>query len=781
MVMALPNPDDEQAPGGHAEPSETGPGDVQPVEGGFEQAEPVEAGPVEVGTGDTDTRGHVTPGNEGGPVEGGFEQAEPVAAGPVEVGTGDTDTRGHVTPGNTDRGGVASAEVACRGRLARWEAECALSAELEQMPAGPVLAARVMELVDQGNCSASMVVELIAGLGRSIAALEGVRAYLVWGAVEPHGGDTLEIRSTIEEIAVRIGHTYGTVRRMVELGMGMAAAPDLGRAVCDGQIGAAKATQILRDTEHLDPDRCSHVISDVMSRNPETRNLPDLRRLTRTLAEWIDPLSAADEHARARSKRSVWIEKARHGMAFLHAYLPAIDAHQVYATLTTMALGEDPDLPTTLTTPATPTMSPSGAGGQDTMAGGGVFGPHHGVDNGGITLVEDGVVSSGVVSDGVGTPDIGTGPPWAIAPASNRDTLPVDRPPRTPDGDPPGLRQDPPGPPGQDSPGLCRGPAGLGQDSPGLGRGPARVCHARTDRDGWPRDADEPVWDGEVRPENDRDDDGVDVPWVEDAHEGDTTEAHAVKVTCTLGNRRADALMDLFSPTGPLMTGRPFDAVRPRLVVVARAEALLGSDHFPGELIGYGTLPAHAVRRIAQDATWSAIYCDPHTGRVVGAGTRILPPGLTASADPPTTANPVDPADSDPPGEYPRDTSPPVTSPPVMSPSADDVKTRRRPVVDTDGDSAPTCHDPEACPDPESRPGPEPRPDPAPCPDPESRQDRAPRPDPEAPPSPGPCPDPGVHLGVAGVAPPGPAWVFPPEAWPAETMACHSYRPSPHL
>jgi hypothetical protein len=533
--------------------------------------------------------------------------------------------------------------------LAQWEAECALASELEQTPAGPALAARIVELVGHADCSASTVVELIAGLGRSIAALEGVRAHLVWGAVEPHGGDTLEIRSTIEEIALRIGHTYGTVRRMVELGMGMAAVPDLGRAVCDGRIGAAKATQILRDTEHLDPDRREHVISDVISRDPETRNLRDLRRLTRMLAEWVDPLSAADLHARARAKRSVWIDKARHGMAFLHAYLPAIDAHQVYATLTTMALAEDPDLPATLTT------SPPDTRGGGTVADGGTFGPRRDADDGGITPNGDGTVwgGDGVLSGRDGQVDCGESPP----------------------------------------------------------------------------DIDEPVGDGEVPPEIDRDDDGVDVPWVDYAREGDIAEARAAQVTRTLGNRRADALTDLFSPTGPFATGRPFDAVRPRLVVVARAEALLGSDHFPGELIGYGSLPAHAVRRIAQDATWSAIYCDPHTGRVVAAGTRILPPGLTASADPPATVSAASPPGVDPPDERPRDTSP----------LADDVTPVSQP--DAGADPPPACG-----------------------------ADLAP-----------PCSDPGAHLGVAGAAPPGPAWLFPPEAWPAETMACHSYRPSPHL
>jgi hypothetical protein len=509
--------------------------------------------------------------------------------------------------------------AARRSRLAAWQTELAVAGELAELPAGPALAARVVETVASGDCSPEVTVELIAGLGRSVAYLEGLRADLVWSLVEPHGGSTLELRSIAEEIALRIGHTCGRVNRMIELGMGMAASPDLSDAVRTGQIGAAKASQILRDTDHLDAQRRDRVIAEVLSRHPEARNLPDLRRLTRTLAEWVDPRSAAQEHARARANRAVWIEKARHGMAFLHAYLPATDAWQVYTTLTTMALAEDP---TIVDTPV-PAQDDSG--------------PH-------------------------------------AAPGG-------------PDGEP---RHEPQGP---DRP---RGP-----DEPST---PNRPPGWPAEWERCPSDDDEPVPEDLAPPDDephkdDQDgghhgDHGVDVAWQEYAPEWDTVGAHQVEVTRTLGNRRADALRDLFSPAGPLMTGKPVETVRPRLVVVARAEALLGSDEFPAELIGYGTLPAHAARAIARDATWSAIYCDPHTGRVAGVGTRTYPPGLTAPA-----SVPDDNTDTSPSGHAPlvgtRDTRPPD----ITVPSRGNSRTS----------------------------------------------------------------------------------VFPPEVWPAEVMACHSYRPSAHV
>ncbi|MDR1293889.1 MAG: HNH endonuclease [Bifidobacteriaceae bacterium] len=561
---------------------------------------------------------------------------------------------------------VSDAEVARRGRLAAREAERELARELEDTPPGPVLAARVVELVSEGGCSQDTMVEMIAALGRCVANLEGLRAALVWSTVEPHDGDTLEIRSAIEEIAVRIGHTYGTVGRMLDLGMGMAASPDLGAAVRDGRLGSAKATQILRDTEHLDPDRRDHVIGEVISRDPETRNLPDLRRFTRTLAECIDPLDAAARHARARANRCVWIDKARHGMAFLHAYLPAIDAYQVYATLTTMALAQDPDL-------------------ADDLSPGPMDGPHD--------------------SPPGSQPDhqVGDGLPLRSA----------------------AVVRDPAEPPDSAEP----------------------VHH-----DGWPSDGDEPVDLDVVPPEVDREEDKVDVPWLDDTFDGDTAGTHAVEVTRTLGNRRADALRDLFKPSGPFATGRPFDAVRPRLVVVARAEALLGSDQFPGELIGYGTLPAHALRQIAGDATWQAIYADPHTGRMVAAGTRLLSPGLTTPADPPHL-----------------DTPSPLCIDPPDGPR----------VVSTHGGGTPIDHTAHlrgaGTPLPDSsRSSP---PDPPPLL--QSDLTRLSLPDP---PRPSP-PDP------SSLTPPDPPRpipldlprLFPPEAWPAETMACHSYRPSSHI
>ncbi|QTE29734.1 HNH endonuclease signature motif containing protein [Pengzhenrongella sicca] len=107
--------------------------------------------------------------------------------------------------------------------------------------------------------------------------------------------------------------------------------------------------------------------------------------------------------------------------------------------------------------------------------------------------------------------------------------------------------------------------------------------------------------------------------------------------------RRADALTDLctdildngIAPTNapPGKEGQPGGVLkteqgrRPHLQVTAAATTLLGLDEVPGELAGYGPIPADLVRAIAADATWRRIFTAPATGCVTGIGPRGYRPG----------------------------------------------------------------------------------------------------------------------------------------------------------
>jgi len=71
---------------------------------------------------------------------------------------------------------------------------------------------------------------------------------------------------------------------------------------------------------------------------------------------------------------------------------------------------------------------------------------------------------------------------------------------------------------------------------------------------------------------------------------------------------------------------------RPVIRVTIPATALLGLDHAPGHLHGYGPIPADTAAAIAQDATWQRLLTDPATGILTDYSTTTYQPGKTLRA-----------------------------------------------------------------------------------------------------------------------------------------------------
>jgi hypothetical protein len=99
---------------------------------------------------------------------------------------------------------------------------------------------------------------------------------------------------------------------------------------------------------------------------------------------------------------------------------------------------------------------------------------------------------------------------------------------------------------------------------------------------------------------------------------------------------RADALVAICQATldGHTLDRLPVDRLpqwqgrRPHIQVVVALSTLLGLDQQPGELTGYGPIPAQLARRLAADptGTWRRLVTDP-TGQLLDYGTtRYRPP-----------------------------------------------------------------------------------------------------------------------------------------------------------
>jgi hypothetical protein len=84
--------------------------------------------------------------------------------------------------------------------------------------------------------------------------------------------------------------------------------------------------------------------------------------------------------------------------------------------------------------------------------------------------------------------------------------------------------------------------------------------------------------------------------------------------------RRADVFVDLLLESGA--------AVQVEVQVTVPADTLLGTSDHPGELAGYGSIPAALARRLANDprATWRRLLTDPVDGGLLDYGRMIYRP-----------------------------------------------------------------------------------------------------------------------------------------------------------
>ncbi|WP_344252707.1 HNH endonuclease signature motif containing protein, partial [Pseudonocardia hydrocarbonoxydans] len=95
----------------------------------------------------------------------------------------------------------------------------------------------------------------------------------------------------------------------------------------------------------------------------------------------------------------------------------------------------------------------------------------------------------------------------------------------------------------------------------------------------------------------------------------------------SLDQRRADLLaaaltgkLVIRDPTADPVMAAPVTPGKPLITVLVPYSALTGADDAPGEITGYGPIPAQLARDIAADAVWKRLLVDPVSGAVLDHG-----------------------------------------------------------------------------------------------------------------------------------------------------------------
>src|SRR5262249_61185497 len=93
----------------------------------------------------------------------------------------------------------------------------------------------------------------------------------------------------------------------------------------------------------------------------------------------------------------------------------------------------------------------------------------------------------------------------------------------------------------------------------------------------------------------------------------------------TADERRADALCALILDPRLHYTTGGKDGVQVQVTVPA--STLMGLDDQPGDLAGYGPIPAELARELAAEGTWRRLVTDPLSGTLLDYGrTTYRPP-----------------------------------------------------------------------------------------------------------------------------------------------------------
>lgn len=152
-------------------------------------------------------------------------------------------------------------------------------------------------------------------------------------------------RALVAELATTMGASEGTTSTLVDTSVELTEyLPAVLGAMGAGVIGDRHARQVVRHGVDLPPGSKPAFEAAVLARLATHRTPAGLGRVAREARDRVHPVPVAERHAAASQERAVFLDPAPDGMAWLSAFLPAVQATAIHDRLTSVArsLGEDP-------------------------------------------------------------------------------------------------------------------------------------------------------------------------------------------------------------------------------------------------------------------------------------------------------------------------------------------------------------------------------------------------------------------------------------------------------
>jgi hypothetical protein len=206
------------------------------------------------------------------------------------------------------------------------------------MPGPPL--ARLLDAVDPAALDTDAQVEAVAAwerLGSWVAARQGELV----AALEAREHRAGRGEFAADAIATRLGVSRRAAMLKVELASDLTQNAPIAEALRRGDLDVAKARVLAEEVGSAPAELRQHLLEDFVPRAPRMTG-PQLRARMRRATQAMDPTSAVRRCEAEARRRAVRLTPAPDAMAYLTAYLPAVDATACMSALAALADHADP-------------------------------------------------------------------------------------------------------------------------------------------------------------------------------------------------------------------------------------------------------------------------------------------------------------------------------------------------------------------------------------------------------------------------------------------------------